>query len=154
MMMAHCPWMLPTANPQPPSPSPLFKRNRMSVCSNNCHSCHCCCSSQSCFDRRPDNPFNIPFHPHPALAMMYVRARAIHTLDTPLRSSTLFPNSLVSITQATKLLLTGCVPAVEADSSAVGKEVEGMNLDTDCRCNEYKTTGSSVLYTRTIVNAC
>jgi len=43
---------------------------------------------------------------------------------------------VVSITQPAKLLLSSSVPAVEADLAAVGGEVQGPDLDTDCGCKD------------------
>lgn len=38
--------------------------------------------------------------------------------------------NVVSITETTELLLAGSIPDIEADSTEVGRECQGVNLDT------------------------
>ena len=47
-----------------------------------------------------------------------------HTLD------------VVTVTETTELLLTGCVPDIESEGTAVGVENKGVDLDTQS-CNVF-----------------
>ena len=44
--------------------------------------------------------------------------------------------NVVAVTQATKFLLTGCVPYVESDWSAICGKSQRMNFDAECGCKK------------------
>jgi hypothetical protein len=69
-------------------------------------------------------------------------------------NSTLAMN-VVTITESTELFLSCCVPTVETDLTAVGGEVERMNLDTNGGCkgevNKFRYVNNYVLTNNCIV---
>jgi hypothetical protein len=57
------------------------------------------------------------------------------TVNTEINHQPMKYDLLVTISEATKLLLTSSVPAIETDFTTVGTKIQRVNFNTDGGCN-------------------